>query len=135
MENIAVKTPEEVDQIVDEAYAEAMVMSNHTWIPNEIMKQMINESLKRRCAARITLSAEALVKKWELRDKRFEELKQEAMNNHDYIDFSGNNCFDVLEKGEQCKGWDGVSGRCYCENRRVDWEFDEDLDVVRAVAY
>ena len=35
-----------------------------------------------------------------------------------FIDFDGKNCedFDI-----ECAGWDGVSRRCECGNRRVSW--------------
>lgn len=36
--------------------------------------------------------------------------------------FDGMNCEEV---GENCSGWDGVSRRCGCGNRRVTWSFME----------
>jgi hypothetical protein len=37
------------------------------------------------------------------------------------FDFSGQNCDP--DEGE-CPGWDGVSRRCVCGNRRVEWICD-----------
>ena len=38
-------------------------------------------------------------------------------------EFEGMNCNDYLEDGaDECTGWDGVSRRCDCGNRRVEWE-------------
>ena len=48
-----------------------------------------------------------------------------------YIDFSGNNCEYT---DNECAGWDGVSRRCECGNRRVDWE-DDGCGGYDAVAY
>lgn len=36
--------------------------------------------------------------------------------------FSGQNCSDYLDDGQECAGWDGKSKRCQCGNRRVDWQ-------------
>jgi hypothetical protein len=41
------------------------------------------------------------------------------------VEFDGHNCADVWDEGESCEGWDGVSKRCQCGNRRVDWVFSE----------
>lgn len=50
------------------------------------------------------------------------ELEKERVlteKNFSFFSFTGNdNC------NENCAGWDGVSHRCDCGNRRVDWEFD-----------
>ena len=35
-------------------------------------------------------------------------------------EFEGMNCND-LDDGTFCSGWDGVSNRCDCGNRRVGW--------------
>lgn len=37
-----------------------------------------------------------------------------------YVSFEGD------EFCEDCKGWDGVSRRCDCGNRRVEWELSDD---------
>jgi hypothetical protein len=40
-----------------------------------------------------------------------------------YVEFEGMNCNDYLEDdADECEGWDGVSHRCDCGNRRVYWE-------------
>ena len=41
------------------------------------------------------------------------------------VEFDGQNCEDVLNEGETCDGWDGISRRCECGNRRVGWTFSE----------
>lgn len=56
-----------------------------------------------------------------IRNATFDILKQELINEKtsddcNYHHFSGQNC-------DECEGWDGVSRRCECGNRRVDWEF------------
>jgi hypothetical protein len=49
--------------------------------------------------------------------------KTEVEDSFDYVEFDGMNCNDYLDKGEdECPGWDGVSYRCFCGNRRVSWE-------------
>ena len=54
-------------------------------------------------------------------------------------DFADMNCNDYLEEDDQpCTGWDGVSRRCDCGNRRVGWEtgqFDNGKFYAYAVAY
>lgn len=45
--------------------------------------------------------------------KRIQRLKETG----ELIEFNGQNCDD-------CAGWDGVSRRCDCGNRRVDWVSD-----------
>ena len=53
------------------------------------------------------------------------------------VSFEGQNCNDWLE-GESCGGWDGVSRRCECGNRRVSWEFSRLVDgelIADAVAW
>lgn len=49
-----------------------------------------------------------------------------------YISFSGQSSCDDLESG--CLGWDGVSYRCSCGNRRVYWEISDDGESVYACA-
>ena len=39
----------------------------------------------------------------------------------DFITFDGHNCED------DCPGWDGESRRCCCDNRRVDWEWENGI--------
>lgn len=36
-------------------------------------------------------------------------------------DFDGMNCNDYRDGLDDCGGWDGVSRRCDCGNRRVYW--------------
>lgn len=47
-----------------------------------------------------------------------EEVKnrKKELGNDAYTEFSGQNC-------DSCLGWDGVSPRCECGNRRVSWSF------------
>lgn len=45
----------------------------------------------------------------------YSEEVQRRVADGGYHDFSGQNCDDP------CRGWDGVSRRCECGNRRVDW--------------
>lgn len=57
------------------------------------------------------------------------ETAQEACDNafQDYGEqeyFDGKNCEDI--DNNECSGWDGVSKRCECGNRRVYWEPVED---------
>ena len=52
-------------------------------------------------------------------------------------EFDGMNCMDA-DDGTYCSGWDGVSRRCDCGNRRVSWEtgqFDNGKFYAYAVAY
>lgn len=53
------------------------------------------------------------VRKLQLVDIRCKTIK----DNDELIEFEGKNC-------DECNGWDGVSRRCQCGNRRVDWEYD-----------
>lgn len=44
-------------------------------------------------------------------------------------DFGGWNCNDYIDSEEdECSGWDGVSHRCNCGNRRVEWVADNTKD-------
>jgi len=65
------------------------------------------------------------------RDCRRKELIDEKLKEDNWIDFNGNreHCENY------CKGWDGTSRRCDCQNRRVDWEYDSDNDIIEAIAY
>ena len=52
-----------------------------------------------------------------LESTRLIKEKQESMQqNGMLIEFHGQNC-------DACSGWDGISHRCDCGNRRVDWCF------------
>ena len=43
------------------------------------------------------------------------------------IEFDGMNCNDYADDdGVECGGWDGVSRRCDCANRRVNWDVYRD---------
>jgi hypothetical protein len=57
-------------------------------------------------------------------DIRFEELVAEAQQADEYIYFNGQNCDD-------CSGWDGISHRCDCGNRRVCWYRDGNFENMR----
>lgn len=49
----------------------------------------------------------------------------EASRGTEVDEFEGMNCNDYLAEDalndEFCTGWDGVSSRCDCGNRRVQW--------------
>jgi hypothetical protein len=52
-----------------------------------------------------------------------EEAIQARIDADDVDEFEGMNCNDYLDDDRmECLGWDGVSRRCYCGNRRVSWE-------------
>lgn len=57
-------------------------------------------------------------------EEELDTLIKEAMPaKGDFIEFAGMNCNDWLEPNQsQCLGWDGVSRRCECGNRRVYWD-------------
>ncbi len=45
------------------------------------------------------------------------------------IEFDGMNCNDYLDDNQpECGGWDGVSRRCDCDNRRVYWCISKNAD-------
>jgi hypothetical protein len=47
----------------------------------------------------------------------------------DHVEFNGMNCNDWLSEGaDECPGWDGVSRRCSCGNRRVYWATSQNAD-------
>lgn len=46
---------------------------------------------------------------------------KEVELSNDTISFEGQNCNDFQDE-EVCSGWDGLSHRCECGNRRVYWE-------------
>lgn len=48
----------------------------------------------------------------------FRESILPRLVDEDDFDFNGQNC-------DNCSGWDGVSRRCNCGNRRVEWLFSE----------
>ena len=54
-------------------------------------------------------------------------------------EFDGQNCNDWLDDDKpECLGWDGLSRRCDCGNRRVSWVAYKDGDgnfTAVAVAY
>ena len=57
----------------------------------------------------------------------------------DSIPFDGWNCNDYLDDDEiPCSGWDGMSKRCNCDNRRVFWYVTKNkagFFTAEAVAY
>ena len=48
----------------------------------------------------------------------------EHYDSDELIEFDGMNCND-FEDRDYCDGWDGVSRRCSCGNRRVAWVWEE----------
>jgi hypothetical protein len=52
---------------------------------------------------------------------KFEQLIKEKLESSSEFYFNGENC------DEDC-GWDGVSRRCFCGNRRVAWEYNGNFD-------
>lgn len=51
-----------------------------------------------------------------------EEAIQAGIDAGGVEEFDGQNCNDYSdEDGTFCSGWDGVSRRCDCGNRRVYW--------------
>jgi hypothetical protein len=63
--------------------------------------------------------------------EKYSILIDEKLKENKWINFNGirDNC------KKYCKGWDGKSRRCHCQNRRVDWEYDSDNDIIEAVAF
>lgn len=62
------------------------------------------------------------------------EYVNNRINYAKYIDFYGNNCYDC-DNDDECKGWDGVSHRCKCGNRRIEWKYckrhvDNNLNII-----
>ena len=60
------------------------------------------------------------------------DTKEEAIaefSSNDFIEFEDMNCNDWIGEGEtECRGWDMLSHRCDCGNRRVDWQFSHNAD-------
>jgi hypothetical protein len=52
-----------------------------------------------------------------------EKLKQGGP----FFEFEGWNCHDA---DLECEGWDGMSSRCQCGNRRVSWVLTDDNSSV-----
>jgi len=69
----------------------------------------------------------------EIEDKRRQKIKdkliKEKLESGTLFDFRGD------DKCDECDGWDGVSRRCECGNRRVDWELNEYETEIYAEAY
>ena len=70
----------------------------------------------------------------------FDQFGQEAadyyaanFNSDDMFPFDGQNCDEILEDGDICPGWDGLSKRCCCDNRRVTWVWEN--SILYAEAY
>lgn len=42
--------------------------------------------------------------------------------------------FSGEDSCEDCAGWDGVSRRCYCGNRRVDWTYEGNFECMHVYA-
>jgi hypothetical protein len=70
-----------------------------------------------------------------IKDLIAEQMPEEG----DFIEFDGWDCNDIYPGNEPiCEGWDGVSNRCDCRNRRVGWEHYKTEDgelIVFACAY
>lgn len=64
----------------------------------------------------------------------FSNLMKEAIEqmSGEHIEFNGMNCYDLDDN--ECKGWDGLSTRCDCGNRRVYWCLSDDGTYVYAEA-
>ena len=60
-----------------------------------------------------------------------DELIKKKLKENCYFDFNGQNC---EENGYHCAGWDGVSKRCDCGNRKVYWMLTKEKDDVYAEA-
>lgn len=70
-------------------------------------------------------------------DIHIQDMANSLSPEEDYIEFSGWNCNDYGDN--ECFGWDGISRRCECGNRRVGWvaektKIDGVYDV-EAIAY
>jgi hypothetical protein len=51
------------------------------------------------------------------------------VNDNGSINFDGMNCNDYRDEDQpECDGWDGVSRRCNCDNRRVYWCISKNAD-------
>jgi len=52
--------------------------------------------------------------------------KAYAEANGGFDTFDGMNCNDYLDDDQpECIGWDGISRRCDCGNRRVSWDIEQ----------
>lgn len=51
-------------------------------------------------------------------DMAFNKEVEKRIKDGGYFEFNGQNC------DGPCSGWDGVSHRCDCGNRRVYWQSD-----------
>lgn len=61
-------------------------------------------------------------------DDEYDAAIKKAMPGEDeFIRFDGDECC-----GDSCRGWDGVSRRCECGNRRVGWSVDQFGEAVLA---
>jgi hypothetical protein len=51
-----------------------------------------------------------------------DEAIENAVNDHEepVINFEGMNC-NFIGQDKECEGWDKVSKRCHCQNKRVAW--------------
>jgi hypothetical protein len=64
------------------------------------------------------------------KDERRKDLIDKYMESNpgEYYAFDGQNCHD-FDNSVKCEGWDGISKRCQCGNRRVSWEIGENGNV------
>ena len=62
--------------------------------------------------------------------QKFDRLVSEAIASKgcELFDFEGKNC-------DECPGWDGISRRCECGNRRVCWQLSYYGDYVYGEAW
>lgn len=71
------------------------------------------------------------IREQEIINIKIEQIIQE--DNDEIFEFNGHNCADITDN-DYCEGWNGISRRCLCGNRRVDWEgdilFDDKDDAV-----
>lgn len=58
-------------------------------------------------------------------NEAIKSAEKHAVAHATFIDFEGHNCVEV--GNEDCNGWDGISYRCDCGNRRVAWDAYKNL--------
>lgn len=75
----------------------------------------------------MTTTAEQHIEDREILDKLVCEKIESSSD--EFFDFDGKNCDDP------CAGWDGISRRCECTNRRVLWVLSDDKTFVYAEAW
>ena len=53
-------------------------------------------------------------------EEAIQNAQEKARNSDEFYGFDGQNCHDLDDNN--CIGWDGLSRRYSCGNRRVYWE-------------